>query len=131
MIGIFNAKIRALRSLAATELPFLKKHSPGDIKVLLPSATRFPAISFKRGKVYKDHSALLWEIVEIIKKDMAPLRQREGCTRFWSHSKVHLTNVGTSLGTKHSQTPSRTMLRHARKCKKSQLLNVFGVISGL
>ena len=74
--GIVNAKLRELRPVTAHELPFLKKNSPGDIKILLPSATQFPAISFKRGvtdKVYKDHSALLWDIVEIIKKDIATL----------------------------------------------------------
>ncbi|MGH9688185.1 MAG: hypothetical protein ACRD5K_13960, partial [Candidatus Acidiferrales bacterium] len=56
--------------------PFLKKHSPGDIKMTLPSATQFPSIAFKFGvtdKVYKDHSALLWDIVEIIKAEMARL----------------------------------------------------------
>ncbi|MBZ5695925.1 MAG: cobalamin-independent methionine synthase II family protein [Acidobacteriia bacterium] len=74
--GIVNAKLRHVRPLTENELPFLKKHSPGDIKMLLPSATQFPAISFKRGitdKIYKDHSALLWDIVEIIKKDIATL----------------------------------------------------------
>lgn len=74
--GIVNAKLRQVRPLTANELPFLKKHSPGDIKILLPSATQFPAISFKRGitdKVYQDHSALLWDIVEILKKDIATL----------------------------------------------------------
>jgi len=74
--GIVNAKLRQARPLTANELPFLKKHSPGDIKMLLPSATQFPAISFKKGvsdKFYKDHSALLWDIVEIIKKDIATL----------------------------------------------------------
>jgi 5-methyltetrahydropteroyltriglutamate--homocysteine methyltransferase len=42
----------------------------------LPSATQFPAISFKRGvtdKIYQDHSALLWAIVEIMKKDLSAL----------------------------------------------------------
>jgi 5-methyltetrahydropteroyltriglutamate--homocysteine methyltransferase len=42
----------------------------------LPSATQFPAISFKRGvtdKIYKDHSALLWDIVEIMKTDLTQL----------------------------------------------------------
>ena len=46
----------------------------------LPSATQFPAIAFKRGvtdRVYKDHSALLWDIVEIMKADLAQL-SREG-----------------------------------------------------
>ena len=74
--GIVNAKLRGVRSLVGRELPFLKQHSPGDIKVLLPSATQFPAIAFKKGvtdKFYKDHSALLWDIVEIMKKDMAAI----------------------------------------------------------
>ncbi|HXQ27579.1 MAG TPA: hypothetical protein VN822_14325 [Candidatus Acidoferrales bacterium] len=77
--GIVSAKLREVRPLTANELPFLKKHSPGDIKVLLPSATQFPAISFKRGvtdMVYKDHSALLWDIVEIMKKDIATLASK-------------------------------------------------------
>jgi 5-methyltetrahydropteroyltriglutamate--homocysteine methyltransferase len=42
----------------------------------LPSATQFPAISFKRGvtdSVYKDHSALLWAVVDIMKRDLAAL----------------------------------------------------------
>jgi len=74
--GIVNKKLRQVRPLSGNELPFLKKSSPGDIKMTLPSATQFPAIAFKRGitdKVYKDHSALLWDIVEIIKKDIGQL----------------------------------------------------------
>jgi 5-methyltetrahydropteroyltriglutamate--homocysteine methyltransferase len=74
--GIVNAKLRQIRPLTGQELPFLKKHSPGDIKMMLPSATQFPAISYKRGvtdKIYKDHSALLWDIVDIMKKDIAGL----------------------------------------------------------
>jgi len=54
----------------------LKANAPGSIKMTLPSATQFPAISFKRGvtdKFYKDHSALLSAIVEIMKKDLAEL----------------------------------------------------------
>jgi 5-methyltetrahydropteroyltriglutamate--homocysteine methyltransferase len=42
----------------------------------LPSATQFPAISFKRGitdKIYRDHLELLWDIVEIMKADLAKL----------------------------------------------------------
>jgi 5-methyltetrahydropteroyltriglutamate--homocysteine methyltransferase len=46
------------------------------IKITLPSATQFPAISFKRGvtdKVYQDHSELLGDIVEIMKSDLRKL----------------------------------------------------------
>jgi 5-methyltetrahydropteroyltriglutamate--homocysteine methyltransferase len=76
--GIVTAKLRQARRLAGHELPFLKAHSPGPIKMTLPSATQFPAISFKRGltdKAYKDHSALLWDIVEIMKTELARLSE--------------------------------------------------------
>jgi len=74
--GIVTAKLRQVRPLTGHELPFLKKYSPGPIKMTLPSATQFPAIAFKPGvtdKVYKDHSALLWDIVGIMKQDIAKL----------------------------------------------------------
>src|SRR5271163_2062279 len=74
--GIVNRKVRQIRPLTGHELPFLKQHSPGAIKITLPSATQFPAISFKRGvsdKIYKDHSALLWDIVAIMKAELARL----------------------------------------------------------
>jgi methionine synthase II (cobalamin-independent) len=74
--GIVNGKLHPVRGLTGHELPFLKANSPGAIKMTLPSATQFPAIAFKRGvtdKVYKDHSALLWNIVEIMKSELAKL----------------------------------------------------------
>ena len=40
------------------------------------------------------------------------------------------TKLGTSLGTEPCQTPLKTDLQHARKCKKSQLLRFSGEISG-
>jgi len=74
--GIVTSRLRQVRRLTGHELGFLKKQAPGRIKITLPSATQFPAIAFKRGltdKVYQDHSALLWDIVEIIKSDLAQL----------------------------------------------------------
>src|ERR1700681_4242973 len=74
--GVVTKKLRQVRPLTGHELPFLKAHSPGDIKMTLPSATQFPAISFKRGvtdAIYKTHSELLWAIVEIMKGDLAAL----------------------------------------------------------
>ncbi len=74
--GIVTAKLRQLQPLTGRELPFLKANSPLPIKVTLPSATQFPAISFKSGitdKIYKDHSELLWDIVEIMKSEMREL----------------------------------------------------------
>ena len=74
--GIVTKKLRAVEPLTGRELSFLKKRSPGPIKMTLPSATQFPAISFKRGvtdKVYQDHSELLWDIVAIMKTELARL----------------------------------------------------------
>jgi 5-methyltetrahydropteroyltriglutamate--homocysteine methyltransferase len=74
--GIVTSKLRQVRPLTGHELPYLKVHSPLPIKMTLPSATQFPAISFKRGiteKAYKDHSALLGDIVEIMKADLKNL----------------------------------------------------------
>jgi 5-methyltetrahydropteroyltriglutamate--homocysteine methyltransferase len=74
--GVVTAKLRQVAPLTGHELSFLKQHSPGRIKITLPSATQFPAISFKRGvtdRVYRNHSELLWDIVEIMKADMAQL----------------------------------------------------------
>ena len=74
--GVVNRKLRQLRPLTGHELPFLKKHCNVAIKMTLPSPTQFPAISFKAGitdKAYKDHSALLADIVEIVKSDLAKL----------------------------------------------------------
>jgi len=80
--GIVTARLRQFRPLTGRELPYLKSHSPGAIKMTLPSATQFPAISFKRGitdKVYRGHLELLWDIVEIMKSDFAKLAT-EGVT---------------------------------------------------
>ena len=69
-----TGKLRQVRRLTGQELPFLKAHSPGAIKMTLPSATQFPAIAYKRGlsdAVYPDHSALLADIVAILETELA------------------------------------------------------------
>jgi 5-methyltetrahydropteroyltriglutamate--homocysteine methyltransferase len=74
--GVVVEKLRVVRPLTGHELPFLKQHSPGAIKMTLPSATQFPAISYKRGRseqAYPTYSAFLWDIVEIMKTEMARL----------------------------------------------------------
>jgi len=74
--GIVTGKITQRRRLTAHELAFLKAHSPGPIKMTLPSANQFPAIAFKRGitdRVYPDHSALLWDIVPVMRAEIAAL----------------------------------------------------------
>jgi 5-methyltetrahydropteroyltriglutamate--homocysteine methyltransferase len=74
--GIVAGKIRKTKRLTEHELAFLKQHSPGDIKITLPTANQFPAIAYKRGitdKVYANHSALLWDIVPVIKSEIQAL----------------------------------------------------------
>src|SRR5262249_15909525 len=76
--GIVTSRLRQVRPLTGHELGFLKQHSPGPIKMTLPSATQFPAIAFKAAvtdRVYKDHSALLWDIVAIMKSDLAKVAE--------------------------------------------------------
>jgi methionine synthase II (cobalamin-independent) len=72
--GVVTSKLRRLRRLTGHELPFLKAHSPGPIKMTLPSATQFPAIAWKRGTsdaAYADPSALLWDVVGILRDELA------------------------------------------------------------
>jgi 5-methyltetrahydropteroyltriglutamate--homocysteine methyltransferase len=74
--GIVTKELRQVRPLTGHEVPFLLSFCDVAPKITLPSATQFPAISFKQGvtgEIYKDHSALLWAIVEIMKKDLAEL----------------------------------------------------------
>lgn len=74
--GVVTAKVRPVRRMTAHEVAFLKAHSPGAIKITLPTANQFPAIAFKRGvtdRVYPNHSALLWDIVPVIKAEIQAL----------------------------------------------------------
>ena len=74
--GIVTQKVRQLRPLTGHELPFMRQHSPGPIKVTLPSATQFPAIAYKRGisdRVYATPSEFLWDVVKILKAEVQAL----------------------------------------------------------
>ncbi len=74
--GVVTSKVRPRGRMTAHELAFLRAHSPGAIKITLPTANQFPAIAFKRGitdKVYRNHSGLLWDIVPVIKAEIAAL----------------------------------------------------------
>lgn len=74
--GIVASPLRQCRPLTGRELPFLRNHCPGPIKLTLPSATQFPAISFKYGitdRVYPDPYAMLNAVVEIMVSDIRTL----------------------------------------------------------
>jgi len=74
--GIVTARLKQREPLTGREFPFLKEHAPGPIKITLPSATQFPAISFKYGitdSVYRDPYELLDAIAQIMAADVAML----------------------------------------------------------
>jgi len=74
--GAVHARLHQHSRLTAHELPFLRAHRPGPIKMTLPSPTQFPAQSFRRGitdAVYADHADLLRDIVAIIAGEVAAL----------------------------------------------------------
>jgi 5-methyltetrahydropteroyltriglutamate--homocysteine methyltransferase len=62
--------------MTAHEMEFMRAHSPGDIKMTLPSANQFPAILYKKGitdTVYATHSDLLWDCVPVVAAEVAAL----------------------------------------------------------
>jgi 5-methyltetrahydropteroyltriglutamate--homocysteine methyltransferase len=74
--GIVISTLKQRQPLTGRELPFLREHAPGPIKITLPSATQFPAISFKYGitdAVYRDPYALLSAITAIMAEDIRTL----------------------------------------------------------
>ena len=74
--GIVNARLKQRQPLTGHELPYMLQHAPGPIKMTLPSATQFPAISFKYGvtdAVYRDPVALLEAITAIMTEDLKKL----------------------------------------------------------
>ncbi len=74
--GVVTAPLKQRQPLTGHELPFLREHAPGPIKMTMPSATQFPAISFKYGitdRVYADPYAMLDAITQIMAKDLRGL----------------------------------------------------------
>jgi 5-methyltetrahydropteroyltriglutamate--homocysteine methyltransferase len=74
--GIVNAALVQKEPLTGHEAPYLKQHAPGDIKMTLPSATQFPAISFRYGvtdAIYPSPLDLLDAITTIMCADLKAL----------------------------------------------------------
>jgi 5-methyltetrahydropteroyltriglutamate--homocysteine methyltransferase len=74
--GIIRNKITQTRRLTGLELDFMREHSPGDIKMTLPSANQFPALAYKKGisdHVYPTYSDFLWDCVPIIRNEIQAL----------------------------------------------------------
>ncbi len=67
---------RASWRLTELQTQFLQAHAPGPVKITVPSPNQFPAISFQPGvtdQFYPTRSDLLWELVSIIKSEIAAL----------------------------------------------------------
>jgi 5-methyltetrahydropteroyltriglutamate--homocysteine methyltransferase len=76
--GIVTAPLKQRQPLTGREVPFLRQHALGPIKITLPSATQFPAISFKYGitdAVYRDPYALLDAVTSIMVEDIRILAE--------------------------------------------------------
>jgi 5-methyltetrahydropteroyltriglutamate--homocysteine methyltransferase len=74
--GIVTGKIKQTRRFARHELDFLKKHSPGAIKMTLPTPNQFPAIAYKKGiseTAYRTRSEFLWDLVPIFGSEIQAL----------------------------------------------------------
>jgi len=75
-LGVATGRVTAKRRMTKHEADFLKTHSPGDIKVTLPSANQFPAIAYRKGitdAVYGSFSELLWDCAPIIAAEVHAL----------------------------------------------------------
>jgi 5-methyltetrahydropteroyltriglutamate--homocysteine methyltransferase len=76
LTGIVVEKIRQTKRLTKHEVEFLKQHSPGDIKITIPTPNQFPAIAYKRGlseRAYATYSDFLWDLVPIFRAEIEML----------------------------------------------------------
>jgi 5-methyltetrahydropteroyltriglutamate--homocysteine methyltransferase len=73
---VVGARLRHAGRLTEHQTRFLQAHAPGPIKMTIPSPNQFPAISFQPGltdQFYPTRSDLLWDLVSIIKREIAAL----------------------------------------------------------
>jgi 5-methyltetrahydropteroyltriglutamate--homocysteine methyltransferase len=73
---IVTEKLQQKRRLTGIETEFLKAHSPGAIKMTLPSANQFPAIAYRKGyseQAYPHYSDFLADVTQIIAGETAAL----------------------------------------------------------
>jgi 5-methyltetrahydropteroyltriglutamate--homocysteine methyltransferase len=76
LAGIVTEQIRQTRRFTGNQVAFLMEHSPGDVKVTLPTPNQFPAIAYKKGiseKAYPTRSDFLWDIVPLVKGEVQAL----------------------------------------------------------
>ena len=73
LTGLVVDKVRQKKRLTRHEVDFLLDHSPGDIKMTVPTANQFPAIAYRKGlseRAYASYSDFLWDVVPVIKSEI-------------------------------------------------------------
>jgi 5-methyltetrahydropteroyltriglutamate--homocysteine methyltransferase len=76
LTGLVVDRIKQTKRLTKHEVDFLLRHSPGDVKMTLPTANQFPAIAYRKGlsdRAYPTYSDFLWDVVPIIKSEIQAL----------------------------------------------------------
>ena len=76
LTGLVVDKVRQKKRLTRHEVEFLQRHSPGDIKMTVPTANQFPAIAYRKGlsdRAYASYSEFLWDVVPVIKSEIRAL----------------------------------------------------------
>ena len=76
LTGLVVDKVRQKKRLTRHEVDFLLDHSPGDIKMTVPTANQFPAIAYRKGlseRAYASYSDFLWDVVPVIKSEIQAL----------------------------------------------------------
>jgi 5-methyltetrahydropteroyltriglutamate--homocysteine methyltransferase len=76
LTGLVVDRLKQTRRLTKHETDFLLRHSPGDIKMTLPTANQFPAIAYRKGlseRAYATYSEFLWDVVPIIRSEIQSL----------------------------------------------------------
>jgi 5-methyltetrahydropteroyltriglutamate--homocysteine methyltransferase len=73
---IVTGKLHQRRRLTEHELTFMKTHSPGPMKMTLPSANQFPAIAYRKGiseRAYPSYAEFLADVAAIVAGETAAL----------------------------------------------------------
>src|SRR5437879_5098968 len=68
-----GAKLKKTCKLTAHELPFLKKHAPGALKLTVPAPSNFVLASYKAGvtdRFYRTHGDFLRDLADIIRDEI-------------------------------------------------------------
>ena len=102
---IVTKKLTQKRRVTGYEVDYLKQHSPGPIKMTLPSANQFPAIAYRKGlseKAYPSYSDFLRDVTAVLDGEMKALAD-EGV----AYIQIDAPRYSTTIWTRSGATSSR------------------------